>query len=302
MTTNKPRFSITSTGNILIGKSSFHLLLPLLFFTAYLGNYLLPFLLCWGIAFLHESAHIFVGTRLSIPVSGIGIHPFGISARLKDPVIKSPVKEILMALAGPLFNLLLALLCEILYKKWQTEWLSYTKDASLILGIFNLLPCLPLDGGRILRAILTLGSDAITAWQTTLRISRIITIALFIMAVVLLLTAPFQFSLLLISVFLLGNLCNEEKSISHQTLRELLYYKEKPEREGFSPTAVLTAYENLPARKLLRKLSYHKYYQVQVLDENQNIVTTLTESQILDALLNRGIRIKLGEIIPAKNI
>ena len=295
-TTNNPKLSFTSTGNIILGKSSFHLLLPLLFLTAYLGNYLLPFSLCWGIALLHELTHILVAFRLGVPTAGIGIHPFGVSAKLKDPIIKSPVKEIVIALAGPFFNLALTLLLHIICKKYPFAWLWYSKNTSLALGLFNLLPCLPLDGGRILRATLTLGSDAISAWQTALRISRLITIILFGVATFLLLTTPFQFSLLLISAFLLGNLCLEEKSISHQALRELLYYKEKPEREEFNSTSVLTAYQSLPARKLLRKLSYHKYYQVQVLDDKQKIIATLTESQILDALLNQSIRIKLGEI------
>ncbi len=273
------------------------MLLPLLFLTAYFGDYLLAFSLCWGIAFLHETSHILVSFGLGIPITGIGIHPFGISARLKDPIIKSPLKEILIAFTGPFVNFFLSFVLFLVYQIYPREWLWYSQNASLAMGLFNLIPCLPLDGGRILRAILTLGSDALSAWQTALRLSRFVSIFLFSIGIFLLLTTPFQFSLLMISAFLLGNLCLEEKSISHQALREILYYKEKPEREALNPTSVLTAYQSLPARKLLRKLSYHKYYQIQVLDDNQNIVGTLTESQILDALLNQGIRIKLGEIL-----
>lgn len=273
-----------------------HFLLPLLILAATLGNYLSLFLISWGLALLHEGAHLLTGIRLGVPFSGVSLLPFGVCARLKDPVIKSPGKEILIALAGPASNLGFALLFRMLLVPFPLELLRYAMVASLAMGVLNLLPCLPLDGGRILRALLTLGSDAITAWQTVTRISRIFVAVLLIVSVLFLLTSSFQFSLLLIGVFLLGNLAKEQKSISHQALRELLYYKEKPERDSFSRTSLLSAYEGLPARKLLRKLSYHKYYTIQVLDKNQAVRKTLTESQILDALLNRSIRITLGEI------
>ncbi len=273
-----------------------HLFLPFLILAAYFGNYLPLFLISWGLALLHEGAHLFIGTRLGIGFSGISLQPFGVCAKLKDPIIKSPAKEILTALSGPLCNLVLALLFRMLLIPFPHNLLRYAYLSSLAMGVLNLLPCLPLDGGRILRALLTLGSDALSAWRLSARISQIFVILLLITAIVLLLTASFQFSLLLIGVFLLGNLTNEQKSISHQALRELLYYKEKPERETFTRTGTLTAYQELPARMLLRKLSYHNYYTVHVLDKNQTICKTLTESQILDALLNRSIRITLGEI------
>ncbi len=277
-------------------KVRIHLLLPLLFLSAYLGGYLLFFAVSWGLALLHELAHLLVGRSLGISFSGVTFLPFGVCAKLKDPIIKSPAKEILTALAGPLSSMVLSLLFGVLSKVYPTELLSYTSLSAFALGALNLLPCLPLDGGRILRALLTLSSDAISAWQTTARISRWIALCLLGLALYFFLTSSFQFSLLLIGIFLMGNLITEERSISHQALRELLCYKEKPERDSFTRTDLLTAYQDFPARKILRKLSYHKYYTIQVLDQNQVPIKTLTESQVLDAILTKGIRITLGEI------
>lgn len=273
-----------------------HLLLPLLIFAAYQGNYLPLFGISWGLALLHEGAHLWAGTRLGIPFSGVSLLPFGVCATLKDPIVKSPAKEILTALAGPFTNLFLGLAFWVLLTPFPSDLLQYATLSSASLGLLNLLPCLPLDGGRILRATLTHYTDAITAWKITTRISRILVIFILIISIYLLLTSAFRFSLLFIGVFLLGNLAAEQKGISHQALRELLYYKEKPARDSFTRTDVLSAYSTFPARRLLPKLSYHKYLCVQVLDTNQKIQKTLTESEILDALLNRSIRITLGEI------
>ncbi len=277
-------------------KFSVHILLPVLFIFAYFGNYLSLFLISWGIALLHEASHIIIGLRLGIDFSSIGLQPFGVCARLKTPIIKSPGKEIVMALAGPCCNFLVSLIAYMLYIKIPIPMLWYAITASLAMGLLNLLPCLPLDGGRILRALFTLGSDSISAWQSTARISRFIAIFLLTVAIYLLLTSIFQFSLILIGVFLIGDLCNEQKNISIQALRELLFYKEKLERNQLNRTSILIAYKDVPARKLLHKLSYHKYYIIEVIDERQNVIAHISESQILDALLTKSIRITLGEI------
>ncbi len=291
------RFFSACKMELAIGKAvRIHLLLPLLFLAAYFGNYLPLFAISWGLALLHEGAHLCTGMGLGLRFSGISLLPFGVCARLKDPIIKSPGKEILTALAGPITNLLLGILFWFLLTTYPLEYLQYAMISSFSLGALNFLPCLPLDGGRILRATLTCFSDAITAWQITTRISRVLAGLILGVSVYLLLTSAFQFSLLFIGVFLLGNLATEQKSISHQALRELLHYKEKPAQDSFTRTDFLSAYSDFPARRLLRKLSYHKYYCVQVLDKNQRIQKTLTESEILDALLNQSIRITLGEI------
>ncbi len=294
---------IDRSGQLWIGnRLSIHLLLLPLCFAAAAFRYFPVFAISWGSALLHEMAHIGTAHALGVPMRGIGLFPFGVCARLKDPIIKSPAKEIIIALAGPLCSLFLAAVCHLLSLRNQNELLSYAAAVSLAMALLNLLPCLPLDGGRVLRAALTLGSDAMSARQTTLRISYVVALLVIAAAVSLLLTASFQFYLLLIGVFMLGNLCTEQKNISRQALRELLYYKDKLEKDGLRYSAVLCAYRDLPARRLLRRLSYHKYYTVQVLGQKEEILGTLTEGQILTALLEGSIRLTLGEILAEKHI
>lgn len=287
------RFGYLHLGNHI----SLHLLLPLLGCSAYLGRYLPYFVISWSLALLHELAHILTGYRLGISFDGVILQPFGLCARLKSPVIKSPPREILMLSAGPLTSFLLAFLCGILGEYFPSSYLSYAATASLSMGILNLFPCLPLDGGRILTALFTLADGALSAHRKATRLSRIFALLLLLGGTLLLLTSPFQFSYLLIGVFLLGNLCYEQKSVSQQTLRELLYYKEKLEADQWNRTSFLTAYAHLPARKILRKLSYHQYYTVQVVDRDHHILAYLTESQITEALLHHGIRVTLDDII-----
>lgn len=271
------------------------LLIPIIVAAAY-GGYMRFFAVCWISAFLHECTHVFVMHRFKIPVTEIVFQPFGMCAVIGTPVIKNPYHEIFSAVVGPLASLAIALFLVPIADKFPSETIDCCISANTAMFFVNLLPCLPLDGGRIMRAALTLGSDAFTAIKLSYKISCIITAMLIFVSILLLLTAQFNFSLILIGAFLAGNLCFGQKSLSAQTLRELLYYRSKPEKDCLCDTCIITAYTDLPARKILRKLSYHKYHIVHVIDTDKKIIKILTESQIIEALFTRSIQLTLGEI------
>lgn len=105
---------------------------------------------------LHELAHCVVALRYGLPVRRITLYLLGgVSEIEREP--DSPGREFMVAFAGPLLSLGLAVGGYALYQfvppdtivgvLIQQLWLS-----NLIVGIFNLLPGLPLDGGRMLRA------------------------------------------------------------------------------------------------------------------------------------------------------
>ena len=166
---------IYQKGIICVGKHlHIHILFLPILLAAYLGNYLVLFSICWISALLHEFAHIFVLRRFGIPVSHIVIQPFGVCAKISTAVIKNPVHEILMALAGPFINLIISVLCFIILQYLPISLIEYCMAANLSIFCLNLLPCLPLDGGRVMRALLTLGSDAVTALKISVIVSRII--------------------------------------------------------------------------------------------------------------------------------
>ena len=105
----------------------------------------------------HELAHALVARRERIAVRGITLFAFGGVAELADQP-RTPGAELRMAAAGPLASLGLAWLFSTLadlagspYFALPFAWLAGT---NLALGLFNLLPGFPLDGGRVLRAAL----------------------------------------------------------------------------------------------------------------------------------------------------
>ncbi len=116
-------------------------------------------LLFLGSILLHELSHVGVARILGLPSPKLSFLSFRVTSQLMVDVRK-PINELLIAGAGPVSSFVLSVL---FYFVWVlvkshsetmgalTEWLA---QMNLILAFFNLVPGFPLDGGRILRAVL----------------------------------------------------------------------------------------------------------------------------------------------------
>lgn len=127
------------------------------------------------VAVCHELAHAAVAEKLGYRLNRITLMPYGCIVKGETDCF-SYRDEIKIALAGPLINLLTAFLFIALW--WfLPETYPYTELAvlaSLTVGLINLLPCFPLDGGRILLAGLCLRLER----KKALIVCRILGIAL----------------------------------------------------------------------------------------------------------------------------
>jgi Zn-dependent protease/predicted transcriptional regulator len=114
-------------------------------------------LLFFGSVLGHELGHAFIALRNKIPVNGITLFIFGGVAQIaQEP--KSPGAEFRIAIAGPAVSLGLSLLFGGLYLLVKDVPVLaapgvYLMRINLMLALFNLIPGFPLDGGRVLRAI-----------------------------------------------------------------------------------------------------------------------------------------------------
>jgi Zn-dependent protease len=107
---------------------------------------------------LHELAHSVVARARGLPVKNITLFIFGgVSNIEKEP--GSPGVEFQMAVVGPITSLLIGVLAFFFFYllgQYPSPWaaiLWYLGYANILLGIFNLIPGFPLDGGRVLRSI-----------------------------------------------------------------------------------------------------------------------------------------------------
>ncbi|HEX8037265.1 MAG TPA: site-2 protease family protein [Ktedonobacterales bacterium] len=145
------------TGSLATGQ--FPQTVPGLSAVAYLGAGLLASLLLFASVIAHELGHSLVARRFGVPVKDITLYIFGgVSSLEREP--KTPGAEFLIAVVGPVVSLVLGAVFWLLslplrgFSPLSFSILGYLGVANITLGIFNLLPGFPLDGGRVLRAIL----------------------------------------------------------------------------------------------------------------------------------------------------
>lgn len=115
------------------------------------------FLIYTFVAVIHEFGHAFSAARLGYKLNRVVLMPYGavISGDIRGLKFRD---EITVALAGPFTNLACAVFFAALWWVFP-ETYAYTDTAmfaSLSIATVNLLPCMPLDGGRVLKAFLSL--------------------------------------------------------------------------------------------------------------------------------------------------
>jgi len=178
---------------------------------------------------LHELGHSLVARRLGIRVRDITLLPIGGLARL-EALPQKPFHELLIALSGPAVNFALVLglgLVAVLAGKaggllslryWPyllmnprspLALLIYLLAANLILGLFNLIPAFPMDGGRVLRALLAMWTSYPRATRIAVRVGQLVAVGLVLLAF-----SPFgSLSLILVALFVFTGASFEDQMV-----------------------------------------------------------------------------------------
>lgn len=140
--------------------------LPDLPAAAYWANGLLAAFLLFVSVLLHELSHSLVATAHGLAVRGITLHVFGGVSHLEDEP-PSPRAEFLIAVVGPVTSFAIAAVLWLISAVglvpagWAQAVVTYLVLVNVAVGLFNLVPGFPLDGGRLLRA-------ALWKWKGTL--------------------------------------------------------------------------------------------------------------------------------------
>ena len=185
---------------------------------------------------LHELGHSWVAIRKGCQVREIMLWPLGGVAKMSH--IPSLARdEFLIAAAGPAVSALLALLCYLLVVPVAVlgaiplaRTLGILAYINIALCLFNLLPSFPMDGGRIFRAFMTPRLGRLKATELSVRIGRILAIAMGIWGLM-----RFDFILILIAIFLYNAAGAEYRSVVAQHMNQEWFTTEQQADVHVSP-------------------------------------------------------------------
>ncbi len=171
----------------------------------------------------HELAHSVVARRRGSVVVDILLLPIGGMSQLES-MPEDPRDELAVAIAGPLASLaigvvLLGAAAAAGASLWPPDlvagsWFARFGWMNLLLGAFNLLPALPMDGGRVLRAALARHQGRVRATMTAARVARALAIAMIVVGLF------YDLWLILIGFFVLVGASSEEAEARARSRRE----------------------------------------------------------------------------------
>lgn len=257
-------------------------------------------LLVFSAVLWHELAHAGAAMTLGFTVREVELLPFGGVARIEGLGLASSKGEIIIAAAGPAASMVLAALIygSMFYMNMWTEIWDFYYKTNLMLAAFNLIPGLPLDGGRIFRAWLSLHLDYGKATAIAAGVSKGVSASLLgIVIYQYVIGSTVNITFLVAAVFLYTTAKSEIKVAGFRTLRIMAQKKSLLKARGVMPTVHLTVVEGVLLKDIVRLFRPDQYYVMFVVDEECKVCGTLTETEVWEGLPKKGLHASIGELI-----
>jgi stage IV sporulation protein FB len=245
-------------------------------------------LACLAAVIIHELFHM-----LAAHVFGVALYSFrptlvGIRARLKNT--RSYKKQIIIYFAGPFGNFI-ASLC-----LYNTEgFLSNLFEANVAIGLFNLLPVYPLDGGQILIIILYKLMGSSRAFRLAKKLAIVFKVILLSVGIIQIIL--FKNPSLLIAAVILPGTGLMEEAVSFMKLENLLNRKQRILKKGVYYAGTIVAMEDLTIGDVMQKLDYDRFHIIYILNRDMEIIGRITEQDIIKAFENFSSSDKITNVL-----
>ncbi len=268
----------------------------------FLSGFLLEILIFFLLVSLHEMAHLAVALSYGLQAEETVIYPFGGRARISSLVEEDPIKEFRIALAGPMLNIFLAIMGAALYQQPDLpipeSLIVFFIRANLMLALFNLLPGLPLDGGRILRSILVKKYSFKESTDYACQGGKLAGILLCILGIALgVFWQYYNISFFLVGIFIFIMAAREQKEAAYLYFRHLTRKRQLLQHQGAAVCETLIAFEHTTLEEITALFRPKKYHILHVIDTNWQRKAIIGEKEIINALLTRGGNERVGSLL-----
>lgn len=246
--------------------------------------------------FIHELSHALVAKLVGVKKVEIKITPIGFSMKGDEFKDIGFAKELAIVIAGPATNIIIAVIFYLLYKSHHLDVFEISMKTNLVLGSFNLLPALPLDGSRMLNLYLQRKYTCKIAHKIKVNISMTIGILILGYFIFLIFNKILNISLGLLSFFIINISYKEKGRIVYIIIGDIMKKKVKFLRNRYIENKSLCIIYKYTLLETLSLIDKNKYYTFIVLDDDMKVIDKVYEQEIIEGLKSYG-NITLGEYI-----
>ena len=250
--------------------------------------------------FLHELAHTATAYAAGRSVDEIELTPFGFIARL-GPSLSGERENIMIAAAGPLFSLSAGMACFSLHEAGlvQTERVLGFAAINAALGFVNLLPALPLDGGRIVEGALSMVVKRSAAATATAITGMAIASLLIAYSAIMLLMGKFEYFYAVLGALLFPCAARELKRARSSRAERMAEGLRSLRAGNHLAVRTVAVSECMRAGEALRLIASPGYTRLVVLDGGMREMATLGEAELMEGIARLGPEAAIGTLLSA---
>ncbi|GGI96214.1 peptidase M50 [Alicyclobacillus cellulosilyticus] len=234
---------------------------------------------------LHEMGHAAMAAHLGYVVEEVSLLPFGGVAKIAYGWIGfRPRHEAVIAMAGPVVNLALVVFAYVVHALhgWDDAFFHLVVEQNAWIVLFNLLPGLPLDGGRLLRAARVRSVGFELATQEGYAVSLAIAAVLAALGLASLAAGHPHLGMVLLSGFLFAAAWRGRRDLAMETVRFLDAKRRQPRVPERVRAIAAPAHASI--RDVARQFAPDRYHMVYVLGPDGAVQTILEEDEVLAAV------------------
>lgn len=249
---------------------------------------------------LHELTHIIFARYFGCRFNSIEIHIFGAKADIINFDELQDIKKIIIYLAGPLFNLTMAIILMGLDLNYYFTNVSI--DINLGLTMFNLLPAYPLDGSRIYEILLSKKYLYKKAQKILSIVSYGVAIAFLIISIIsFFVIHKINLSIILASVIIVLITYNESKSAMYILMGNIIKKRNIFIKNRYIENKNISLHYKLGLVNALSIVDKNKFNMFYVLNDDMKLLYILYEDELVEALKKYG-NITLEEYYNERNV
>ncbi len=238
---------------------------------------------------VHEMAHCLTARALHIRVERIELLPFGCAARIEEALELKPLSEAAIAIMGPISNLVLAMIAVFLrYCFWPHLDIVRFVQINALLGGLNLLPALPLDGGRFLRGLFASRLGVKRATSAITVVSFAVAAAALGVGVYFAVSGMLVPNLFFIALLIAFYAMTGRRAKAYVQLKAATNNSDLIKRRGRLRAETVAVMKDYPIGRLIDSLLPGRYHIIAVIDQRYRRIGTISEGELMDGFALYG--------------